>query len=484
MAHLAPREIARDFIYLSSARVFVLAISFVRSLFIPRILGPAAYGMWKSLGIIQSYMQFSDLGALAALKREIPLYESRGDAARAGEARDVAFFVNNLAVVVAAVGSMAGSFLVPDPLYARALRLFILVLFARQVNNFLEKLLFWRKDFTYASRLSLILSVVESALAIAGTLLYGLDGLILGTFLGYASVVVLQLRRIAYGIGLRFRWAAYLELIKIGFPSHVNGLLYTIFTSIDRLLILPVLGLEGLGLYGLAITMNEYLFQLSYAFGNVISPRLVERFGESESIADLRPLVEKPTLAIAVAAPAILGVVYLAVGPAVELVLPEFAGAVPPLRILLVGTFFSSLHRGLSSFFLTIRKQARLFPVYGAAIGVNGALVWTALQQGTGVTGVAVAGSIAMAAFSITLIVMARWFFAVGAAGHVGFIARLLLPLAWAALAVWAGGELAARGPLAGRGPVAAVTAAVILFSLLYSPALYAGYRLLRPARS
>lgn len=485
MAHLAPREIARDFIYLSSARVFSLGISFVRSLFIPRLLGPTSYGMWKSLGIIQSYMQFSDLGALAALKREIPLHASRGDEVKGREARDVAFFVNNMAVLLAAVGSMAGSFFLSDPVYALALRLFVLILFARQVHNFLEKLLFWRKDFGYASRMSLVLSIVESAGAIGGTLLYGLNGLILGTFAGYSCVALLMLRRIQFQIGYAFRWPAYLQLVKIGFPSHVNGLLYNIFTSIDRVLILPVLGLEGLGLYGLAMTVNEYLFQLSYAFGNVLSPRLVERYSESESVESLRGLVEKPTLAIAVAAPLLLGAIFLAVEPAVLLVLPDYSETILPLRILLLGTFFSSLHRGLSSFFLTIRKQARLFPVYGAAIAANAALVWTALASGMGIVGVAMASSTVMAAFSITLIVMARWLFVRDRLGdHARFLATLLAPLAWGIGSTLGARWLASSGPMAGSGHVARGAAGLAIFALLYAPALYAGYRALRPKAS
>ncbi len=482
MAHLAPREIARDFIYLSSARLISLAVNFVRSLFIPRLLGPEPYGAWKTLGIFQSYMQFSDLGAAAALKREIPLHASRGDEAALARARDVAFFVNNAVVLLAGAAALGASFLLESPAYGRALRLFILLIYARQINAFLEKLLFWRKDFSYASRLALTLSLVESALAIGGTILYGLDGLILGTFAAYSAVVLLQLRRIGFRIGFAFGWKAWTELVKIGFPSHVNGLLYNILTSIDRVLILPVLGLAGLGLYGLAMTINDYLFQLSYAFGNVLSPRLVERWGERESIEDLRPIVEMPTLAIAVAAPALLGAVYFSAAPAIEIVLPEFREAAVPLRILLLGTYFSSLHRGLSSFFLAIRKQGRLLPAYVAAILLNAALVWLALAGGFGIAGVAAASATVMTLFSISLIVMARSFFGEGIRGQARFLGWLTAPLAWGVVAVAAAGAAASLLLRGWGGAAAHGGTALVRFELLYAPAIYVGYRLLHRA--
>ena len=479
MAQLAPREIARDFIFLSSARIFSLGISFVRSLFIPRLLGPTSYGVWKSLGIVQSYMQFSDLGAIAALKREIPLLTSRGDEASLATARDVAFFVNHVVVLLAAIGLMAGSFFVPEADYARALRFFVLLLYARQVNIFLEKLLFWRKDFAYASRLNLVLAVTESTLAIGGTILFGIDGLIIGTFVGYGSVALLQLRRIGFDIGYAWKWSVYRELVKIGFPSHVNGLLYNLMTSIDRMLILPILGLEELGLYALAMTINDYLFMLSYALGNVLSPRLVETWSENESMDEIRPIVELPTLGIALAAPVVLGAVWFAVGSAIEVLLPRFTGAIVPLRILLVGTYFSSLHRGLSSFFLAIRKQGRLFPIYGGAILLNAGAVWSVLQAGYGIQAVAASTATVMGLFSFTMIVTARWFFREGLAGHLRFIALLVSPLAWAAVCVTGGTMAAGTATVASAGPIARSAAGLAVFGLLYAPMIYAGYRYL-----
>jgi O-antigen/teichoic acid export membrane protein len=476
MAGPIRREIARDFLYLSSVRVVSLAIGFLRSLFIPRLLGPTFYGFWKTLGIIQSYIQFADLGAIAALKREVPLHRQRGDEARLREVRDVAFFVNHVVLFLGAASILAASFIVDDPAYRRGLRLFLVLMYAIHIHTFLEQYLYWRKEFARASRINLVLAVVEFILAVSGTYFFGLEGLILGTFLGYATAVLLQLRGIAFRLGFAFRWSAYVDLVKIGFPSHVNGLLYNLLMSVDRVMILPVLGLAALGFYGLAQTVNEYLFQFSYALGTAISPRLVERYGRSESIQALRPIVEKSTLAISVASPAVLGGVWFLAPALVEVVLPDFREAILPLRILLVGTFFSSLHRGLSSFFLTVRKQARLFPAYGGAIALNALLVWTSLAAGMGLRGVATATALTLAIFSITLIVMARWFFVRGVAAHLRFVLLLLAPLAWGAMAVWAGIQAAEAAGGSSR-PIISAVAGAALFAALYAPALYVAYR-------
>src|SRR5260221_5899801 len=113
MPRLASREIARDFIYLSTTRSLSLAISLVRSLIIPKFLGPTSYGLWKTLGLVQSYTQFADLGALAALKRQIPFHAQRDDHRSLNEDRDVAFFVHHVVIFTAASGILATSLFVP-----------------------------------------------------------------------------------------------------------------------------------------------------------------------------------------------------------------------------------------------------------------------------------------------------------------------------------------------------------------------------------
>jgi O-antigen/teichoic acid export membrane protein len=475
MSRLPAREIARDFLYLAAARSTSLVISLARSLVIPRYLGPSLYGMWKTLGIVQSYAQFADLGALAALRREVPFFAKRNEQQRLAEARDVAFGVNHAAIFLAAAGVLGASYLVPEPAYARALRLFIPLLYANHIHTFLEQYLYARKEFAYASKVNLALAAIEAALAITGTIFWGLDGLILGTLIGYALAALAQLSRIRFQIGWAFRWRAYTDLVRVGFPSHVNGLLYNLLLSVDRVLILPVLGLEALGLYGLGMTVNEYLFQFSYALGSVISPRLVERWSESESMESLRPMVEKPTLAISAAVPALLGTVYFASGAMVEVVLPQFRDALAPLRILLVGTYFTSLHRGLSSFFLAIRRQGRLLPAYGGAIVLNALLVSAALGMGLGIAGVAAATALSLAVFSFTLIAMAMRFFT-GPAGILRFLGKLCIPPLWAAVAV-AAGEAAGRALGGSARPIVSAAAGLALFLAAYAPILLAEWR-------
>ncbi len=187
---------------------------------------------------------------------------------------------------------------------------FLPLLYFQHIYAFMELYLFGQKEFAYQSRVNAWMNVLEAILAVTLTYVFGLPGLVIGTAASYSIAVLAQLRHIGFAVGLRWRWPIFRELVVVGFPSHLNGLLYNIFLSIDRWLILTFLGLTSLGYYALGMTINQYLFQFSYAFGNVLSPHLVERYSERERVEDLRSMVEVPLTVISRVSPAALGLVY------------------------------------------------------------------------------------------------------------------------------------------------------------------------------
>lgn len=473
------REIARDFVYMSFARSVSLAISFVRSLIIPGLLGPLLYGIWKTLSMIQTYAQFGDLGARASLRREIPFYAGRQDQERLAAARDVAFTANNISILIAAMGTLVAAWFVDDITLRTAMLAFLPLLYIAHINSFMEALLYGLKDFAWMSRLNMWAGVLEAVLAVGltwgmGRAGYPLLGLILGTTLSYAIATYVQLSRTRFQIGFTWSYPVMRELVMVGFPSHLNGLLYNIFLSIDRWLIIAFLGLTSFGHYALAVAINDFLFQFSYTLGNVISPRLVERYAEREQIADLRPMVETPLIIISRVAPAVLGAVYFASELLIRTGLTRYEPSLAPLRILLIGTFFSSVPRGISSFFITIRKQAQTVHLYLIVIAANAVMVWWMLSAGRGLAGAATGTTISLAVFGYGLIGMALRYF-MGPLAMARFMALLTWPLVLALGLVWL--SHAASSALVGDRTIPHLLLGAVIYLAAYSPVLFLLYR-------
>ena len=71
-----------------------------------------------------------------------------------------------------------------------------------------------------------------------------------------------------------------------------------------------------------------------------------------------------------------LGAVFFASDAVLRSFLTSFLPALIPLEILLIGTWFSSVPRGLSSFFITVRRQTQTVNLYLLSIAVNALLVY------------------------------------------------------------------------------------------------------------
>ena len=190
-------------------------------------------------------------------------------------------------------------------------------------------------------------------------------------------------------------------------------------------------------------------------------------------------MVEMPLLIISRVAPVVLGSVFFASELVVRVLLPSFEEGLVPLQILLVGTYFSSVPRGLSSFFITLRRQAQTVHLYLLSILGNGLIVWWLLASGYGLAGAAAGTTISLAFFGYGLIVLALRYF-MGVKELLVELAKLTWPLglgvALALIARHAGLILA--GP--GEGLYAVVAGSILggaLFLAAYSPVVWHLYR-------
>ena len=154
-------------------------------------------------------------------------------------------------------------------------------------------------------------------------------------------------------------------------------------------------------------------------------------------------MVEVPLIVISRVVPVALGGVYFVAEAVVRTLLTSYEPGLASLQILLVGTFFSSVPRGLSSFFITLRRQSQTVHLYLMAIGLNMLLVWWLLSSGYGLAGAATGTSISLAMFGLGMVVLAMRYF-MSTRHVIMFVLRLFWPGAFALALVWLANEIGA----------------------------------------
>jgi len=225
-------------------------------------------------------------------------------------------------------------------------------------------------------------------------------------------VVVLYFSRVlwrnaAFAPRPRIHWPSLRHLIAIGIPLQLASLVTTVQVTADSLLAAKVLGVTALGYYSLAVTVKGYIYQTPNAFSVVTVPRFQERFAASQDDPTaLRGYVEQPILGFAIVVlPVLIGASWQVVPFLVRHLLPAFIPAVPAIRLLLVGTFFTSLWHMPVQFLIAVNKLWQGVWIAGANACLVVAAVLVATRIQPSVAAVAIGTSAAYAVGFLTLAV-------------------------------------------------------------------------------
>jgi len=264
------------------------------------------------------------------------------------------------------------------------------------------------KDFMCLSKAVVFNSVAMLVFVTSFTYVWGLRGIYFATLLATVVSWFYIAVNTNYLFKFRLEAAKLAELIKVGLPILLVGIAYTFLISVDKIIIVKILGARELGFYSIAILAFTYANTFPKLFGIVIFPSMQEAFGETDSKVHIMGYVKEPALIMSYIFPALLAAAYFGIPVMVYYVLPKYAMGVVSMKILLSGCFFISLAPLAQNFAISVNKQAILIPLTASAVFFGLGLDWWMLKSGYGINGVALGTSVAYfvyfaALFSYTL---------------------------------------------------------------------------------
>jgi len=181
------------------------------------------------------------------------------------------------------------------------------------------------------------------------------------------------------------------------------GVAYTVLISVDKIMIIRMIGAKELGFYSIAILAFTYTNTFPKLFGIVIFPNMQEEYGKTDSKDHIIGYVKKPAIIMAYVFPLLLAAAYFAIPVLVHYVLPKYLLGIMSMKILLAGCFFISLTPLAQNFAISINKQAVLIPMTIAAVGLGMGLNYFMIKAGYGINGVALGTSVAYMVYFVIL---------------------------------------------------------------------------------
>lgn len=362
-----------------------------------RYLTPEMMGIWASLLLILSYASFAHLGLFTAAEIRIPYLKGRNEFDHAQRVRNTAFTfsaaVSSLILVVLFIASFVLKNRLSNPIIL-GIRMMTFIIMATLFYNLYIGLLRGDKNFSLLSKSTVFNSL--ATLLFVSTLAYflKLKGLYFATLIATATSVLYIVLNTRYTLKLYFNLGDIFSLAKVGLPLIVAGLIYTVLLSIDKIMIIKMIGMKELGFYSIAILALTYTHAFPKVFGIVITPNMQEEFGRTNSRQHIMGLVKQPSIIMAYIFPILLAAAYFVVPLLVYYVMPKYVLGIESMKILLAGCFFLSLVPLAQNFVIAINKQIILLPLTAFAVGLGIGINYIMIKLNYGINGVALGTSV------------------------------------------------------------------------------------------
>jgi O-antigen/teichoic acid export membrane protein len=432
---VSPRQWIRDSVRFALTQYVVRAVLLLRGVIGARMLGPEGYGAWNALVLIMDYALSAPFGTQQGLDQTVPARIVQADAARLERAKRAGLFnILVLTLVFSAVvllyflrgphGSILGSWGIAGLLVGLGCSALT------SLSNYHLSVLRSHGSMTAVSDWFVLQGVVGSLLGLALIPWLGAWGLLWGWFVG--NLVALA--------QVRWRGRALVpmvprpsrdsvELLRAGLPIFFFNSTHLVMRSLDRLIILRLLGTLELGYYSLSIMVLSLLMYLPDSLIYVVYPQLVSAYhAAGNDPRAIRERVLRLLTVISVAVPALSGLAYLCAREAVLVLLPRFLEGVGAVRVLCFGGTGLAIVGVGALALMSVGRQLRLVPAALAFVALGATLDVLALRAGYGIVGVAWATLLTYLGQGALFLWLALGVLRVPALQRIGSITRAFTP--------------------------------------------------------
>lgn len=382
-------EIFRNVSKMLGANVVQIPLQFIRALVIPKLLSPENYGLWRSLLLIPQYSSYSQMGTHQTMVKEMGYLAGKGKYGARKKICNNTFYYNFFVSLFIGFCLILVSFFTKGEFagfYRHGFRIFAFVVLTINLWSFYYQLLRIEKEFTWLSVLTILIPAINVGLAI-GLLIYIQNVLALAYALAIANSIplVLAIRKNGWP---KFQEVQVFEIwrqIRVGFPLMLIPLMFTVIKGVDQIMIVTFLNPEELGYYGVALSMQQFIYLIPSVLASTLVPYLFEDFGRTNSALKSSHMFEKPTFIISLAcAFAVVGT-FLFIHLPIKYYLTQYLPGLTVLYILLMGIFSLGLIMVAGNFIVISGKEKSILRWQVVVMGLSIITNFAAIKLGYGI---------------------------------------------------------------------------------------------------
>lgn len=354
-------------------------MSIISGLLVARWLLPEDLGLFNSFSIITSYVILIQMGIPSGLSREYPYYLGKDNEEKSLKLASVSHYWSIiLSVIIFTLSILVSIWYVFVGNYEFAAGVFVIGVTSFQgfyVTKYLKILFRSTNDFNKLSYINLLMGFA-SLITIFFVYYFGFYGLCIRTTI--ICLIDFLITRHYKPVYAKPFWnkEIFKELFKVGMPIYMVANIYSLWPIIQRSFVLGWGGTKALGLYGLALMVENAMMVITNSVSNIIFPKMAMEWGKSKNITVLIQILFKPTLGtFAVNLFAVIAGWFI-LPFFVKLLIPKYIEGLYVTQLsLIVGLF--AVFSVYSNLYMILQKNTDRLITYSA-----GFIIWTIVLFG------------------------------------------------------------------------------------------------------
>src|SRR3989338_1531298 len=278
---------------------------------IRKLLGPWAMGLFSELMLILQYGKFHHLGIINAMERDIPYYRGEINETKVNLVQRTA-----LAFVILTtfhIGALLGIASLFWKELQSTISFIILLILIETLIAYYQTILQSYKQFKEWGKVTALIGGIDFLLKWGLTYTFGIYGLLFAMIISGSLTLLLYFKWSPTSLprSLLFSWKETKELLKSGLSLIFFRLMYLLSQSIDRVIILFFLGRLHLGLYSVAVMVNNILTTLPKSHFRTLTPDIIEAFGRTKDVYSVKDYLYSPYQKFKIYFSVLIGLVIL-----------------------------------------------------------------------------------------------------------------------------------------------------------------------------
>jgi len=386
-------------------------LGMIRAFIVAKLLGPYLYGFRHVFDMIIRFSSFSHFGTMYGMNREVPYYRGTGDKDKETDILSSAFWANliflfTISLFIITSSYFLRSYAIIDDKYCDILFFSGLIIITNRLCQYYEIKLKLDKKVTVLSILDLYGRIFGIVICIILTYFFNLRGFFTGILIGDVTLLLLYYNADKNIPAFKICFPIIRELIKVGFPIMAVGIMSMLLGNTDKLMILKYFSEESLGFYGISSFIAMILGMIPGKLYQVTMPYIMEAYGKTKDINQIKNYFIEPTVLLAYISPFIIAAIYFSIHIPIEFFLKKYMPSIIVIQILSLGFYFLILNTMATSICYAVNKQMNIFYLTIPCIFINVMLNYILIHQGMGINGVAIGTSITHFVFNFSILIL------------------------------------------------------------------------------